>query len=298
MVSAGTVKSDSSTFLGYMSNYQTEIEGLTSSWKGPSFDNLQTKASEFISEYKAIVTQMDSFATACDLYTQYDMAKQNYNISVDNYNKAVASNDTSSLSKFQNDVNTYSSQMNSYKAQIQEALNAAATPTLTANASGNAISSASIASSSSAAPTVVAEKAVNWAISIANDNSHGYVAGGYGPDYDCSSLINQAYENAGIPFGKIKYYTNNASMVKHYQPFGFEWHEGTPKVEDLKAGDILVNHAHHVELYIGDGKKLGAHSNYDEASGDSRGNEISIDDYKDFSNGGWDGFLRYAGTNP
>ena len=36
----------------------------------------------------------------------------------------------------------------------------------------------------------VIEKAVEWAISIANDNSHGYdQAHRDGPDYDCSSLI-------------------------------------------------------------------------------------------------------------
>ncbi len=46
----------------------------------------------------------------------------------------------------------------------------------------------------------VIETAVNWAIGIANDNSHGYDQGsrGYGPNYDCSSLLSWAYHNAGL----------------------------------------------------------------------------------------------------
>ena len=39
------------------------------------------------------------------------------------------------------------------------------------------------------------EAAVNWAIQIANDNSHGYdQANRWGPDYDCSSLLIQSEE--------------------------------------------------------------------------------------------------------
>ena len=42
--------------------------------------------------------------------------------------------------------------------------------------------------------------AVEWALQIANDNSHGYDQGNrWGPDYDCSSLLIQAWENAGVP---------------------------------------------------------------------------------------------------
>lgn len=34
------------------------------------------------------------------------------------------------------------------------------------------------------------EKAVTWALAIANDNTHGYDQQyRWGPDYDCSSLI-------------------------------------------------------------------------------------------------------------
>ena len=44
----------------------------------------------------------------------------------------------------------------------------------------------------------VIESAVNWAVKIANDNSHGYDQNSrWGPNYDCSSLVISAFEQAG-----------------------------------------------------------------------------------------------------
>ena len=46
----------------------------------------------------------------------------------------------------------------------------------------------------------VADRAVEWALRIARDDSHGYDQGlRWGPDYDCSSLIISAYKQAGVP---------------------------------------------------------------------------------------------------
>lgn len=46
----------------------------------------------------------------------------------------------------------------------------------------------------------VIDNAVAWAVNIANDDSHGYDQGSrWGPDYDCSSLVISAYEQAGVP---------------------------------------------------------------------------------------------------
>ena len=40
----------------------------------------------------------------------------------------------------------------------------------------------------------VIESAVNWAVGIANDNSHGYDQNSrWGVDYDCSSLVISAF---------------------------------------------------------------------------------------------------------
>ena len=44
------------------------------------------------------------------------------------------------------------------------------------------------------AASPVVEQAISWAISIANDNSHGYsMTSRWGPDYDCSSFVISAY---------------------------------------------------------------------------------------------------------
>ena len=45
----------------------------------------------------------------------------------------------------------------------------------------------------------VIEDAVAWAIETANDQSHGYSqADRWGPDYDCSSFVIQAFQQAGV----------------------------------------------------------------------------------------------------
>ena len=43
------------------------------------------------------------------------------------------------------------------------------------------------------------EKAIAWAVAIANDNSHGYsLYNRNGPDYDCSSFVSTAFRQGGF----------------------------------------------------------------------------------------------------
>lgn len=120
------------------------------------------------------------------------------------------------------------------------------------------------------------EVAVQWAVDIANDQSHGYSQGAEyppyqdsrdGPDYDCSSLVYYALDRAG--FNIIQNWHNNPLYMSRYggnQLVGdadtiwqdlsvdggwqkFSWHEVK---DNLKRGDILFN-PHHVAFYIGDG---------------------------------------------
>ena len=147
---------------------------------------------------------------------------------------------------------------------------------------------------SSGTANSTAQGAVDWAIGIANDNNYGYVSGGMGNGgYDCTQFVHAAYEAAGVSLPE-KGNVNNANIVDYYTTRGFEWHPGKIDPNELQPGDVLVNQAHHAEIYIGNGQKVGAHSNYDNSSGDSGGNEISVDGYKEFGNGGWDGYLRYT----
>lgn len=142
----------------------------------------------------------------------------------------------------------------------------------------------------------VINNATAWAVNIANDNSHGYdQIGRWGPDYDCSSLVISAYEQAGV---KVKEagatYTGNmrAAFVK----CGFE---AIPykKGMTLYKGDVLLNEKHHTALYIGDGQIVQASSNekggiYNGKTGDQTGREIYVGNFYEFSKG-WDYVLRY-----
>lgn len=136
------------------------------------------------------------------------------------------------------------------------------------------------------------EKAIQWALGIASDNSHGYTYGGShgseGTEYDCSSFVSWAFKHAG--FGTDICTTGN--MRSNFTAHGFVWHPGPFSVSDLKRGDIVLDEDAHVELYIGNGQNVGAHSNKDGKPGDSGGNEISVGSYY---NGSWDGYLRYGG---
>lgn len=150
--------------------------------------------------------------------------------------------------------------------------------------------------STSGAPTKVAGDAVEWAKKIAADDSYGYINGGMGDGgYDCTQFVHAAYQAAGLDMSDRGNH-NQSTIVDYYTGMGFTWHPGTIDPNELQAGDVLVNQAHHAEMYIGNGQKVGAHDNYDGGAGDSQGNEISIDDYKEYGNGGWDGYLRYEGA--
>lgn len=137
---------------------------------------------------------------------------------------------------------------------------------------------------------------VNWAIAIANDDSHGYTQdlnGRWGPDYDCSSLVASALRAAGFPESGATYTGN---MLECLKLIGFKWHTDLSK---LKRGDILLVHAdyrQHTEIYIGKGRLVGAHSSETGGiygkTGDQTGNEISVTSYY---NAPWQGFLRYRG---
>lgn len=141
------------------------------------------------------------------------------------------------------------------------------------------------------------ENAVNWAVSIANDNSHGYSrTNRWGPDYDCSSLVITAWENAGVPV-KTKGATYTENMYNVFLMCGFQ--DVTASVNrstgaGLERGDVLLNIINHTAMYIGGGQIVQASGTrgYPQA-GDQTGTEIWVCPYSNYSNGGWDRILRY-----
>lgn len=144
------------------------------------------------------------------------------------------------------------------------------------------------------------EGAVRWAISIANDNSHGYdQASRWGcPDYDCSSLVISAFENAGIPL-KSAGATYTGNMYDTALSIGFSDVTGSTNLgtgDGMRRGDILLNHANHTAMYIGDGQIVQASSNENGGitggqAGDQTGSEIAVRSYYNYP---WDSILRYS----
>lgn len=136
---------------------------------------------------------------------------------------------------------------------------------------------------------------VSWAKSIADDDSHGYsqVHRTGDPDYDCSSFVYYALKQAGLDVGSYAFNTNGEGAI--LEKAGFERHAWT-RVSDLQSGDIVWRDGH-TEIYMGDGRFVGAH--HDEnggitgrTPGDQTGDEISVDSYA----AGYTAYYRYKGA--
>ena len=156
------------------------------------------------------------------------------------------------------------------------------------------------------------EKAINWAVSIANDNTYGYILGANhswssSTDYDCSSLVTTAFKKAG--FGN--WVTSTHYMRSMFEKVGFKWIPasqlgGLKTSANLQRGDILLNEKNHTEIYIGNNQLVGAHANWNGYAGGIGGgkynssgkwrsgaDEINISNYYSYP---WNGVLRYVGN--
>lgn len=141
------------------------------------------------------------------------------------------------------------------------------------------------------------DRAVDYMIGIANDDTHGYINGQWGPEYSCLSLVEMGYITAGLAITK----SNIDKMPDNLIEAGFE--DCTAEVNlktggGLAKGDILwmldaTGKHGHVECYIGDGKLVGARGDTDGKAGDSRGDEISIIAYQNMS---WQKVFRLQGA--
>ena len=142
------------------------------------------------------------------------------------------------------------------------------------------------------------ENYTQQAINIANDNRHGYSQyNRWGnPHYDCSSLVITVVQNSGIPV-KSNGATYTGNMYSVFLKCGFK--DVTKSInlrtgQGLKRGDVLLNPNHHTEIYIGNGRNVGARISeigkiYGK-KGDQTGQEIRTHNYYNYP---WLYVLRY-----
>lgn len=169
------------------------------------------------------------------------------------------------------------------------------------------------------------ESAVSWAIDIANNPACGYSQGAEnatparpytgsreGPDYDCSSLVYHAFQQAG--FDIIGAWEKNPAYMARYggrqlsgdadtiwadlQTLGgwqkFSWAQ---VCNDLRRGDILCRPQFHVAIYMGDGLTVEARGvnnpkNQGHYETGDQGGEI---DFYEAQGRGWTEVYRYVG---
>ena len=136
-----------------------------------------------------------------------------------------------------------------------------------------------------------ADLACKYAVEIANDNSHGYsqYSRWGNPDYDCSSLVIDCYQKAGVPV-KTNGATYTGNMLSAFLKSGFK----IVDKNNLQKGDVLLNVQNHTALYIGDNKIVQAtiaeNGTINGQPGDQTGKEIGIYNYYNYP---WDYILRY-----
>lgn len=137
-------------------------------------------------------------------------------------------------------------------------------------------------------------KAVDWALSIANDNSHGYSQQNrWGPDYDCSSLVISAWEQAGVKV-KSSGATYTGNMRGPFLQCGFVDVSSQINLATgagLQRGDVLLNYTNHTAMALGNGQIVQARTDVDGRTGDSGGQEIRVQSYYNYP---WNCVLRYT----
>lgn len=145
------------------------------------------------------------------------------------------------------------------------------------------------------------EKALQWMIDTANNDKHGYdqrYRWGERGDYDCSSAIITALQNAGIPV-KEKGATYTGNMLGAFLNTGFKDVTNLCNLKtgsNLQRGDVLLAIGHHTAMYIGNGKLV--HASISETGraiantpGDQTGKEFYVKEYYNYP---WTNVLRYT----
>jgi SpoIID/LytB domain protein len=134
---------------------------------------------------------------------------------------------------------------------------------------------------------------VQWMVNFANDDTHGYSQKNrtMNPDVDCSSFVYYGLINGGGFTTKQlgSYPFTTSTMGKILEKNGFKVNKFT-SISNLQEGDILWRSGH-TEVYVGNGKNVGAHTDKDGKSGDSSGKEVDVSS----TGTNWKYYYRYSG---
>lgn len=148
----------------------------------------------------------------------------------------------------------------------------------------------------------IIESAISWMEITANDPSHGYdqiYRWNEKGDYDCSSAVITAYQNAGVPV-KTNGATYTGNMASVFKKCGFTDVTNSINIaigSGLQRGDVLLNTSRHTAMYCGNGKEVEASINEKGTAtggqpGDQTGKEFLIRSYRNYP---WNMVLRYTG---
>ncbi len=146
MVDSGKVTSDLSSIKSSFDSYTSATGGIGSSWTGPSSDNFQAITEAFIGEFSSTISgEMDSFAEACSLYSEYEYACECLANARNNKALADKAKDAAGQSEWGGKVTQYETEKNNLKQQIEAALVAASSAKLEANSMNYDAGSSSVA---------------------------------------------------------------------------------------------------------------------------------------------------------
>lgn len=144
------------------------------------------------------------------------------------------------------------------------------------------------------------EKATQWMIDLANDDSHGYdqtYRWGEKGDYDCSAAVITAWQKAGVSV-KSNGAGNTSTMKDVFLKCGFSNVTSSVTLSSgsgLKRGDVLLKPGSHTAMFIGNKQIVHASINENGTTtggeaGDQTGKEICI---RSYYNHPWSCVLRY-----